>query len=136
MKPFKELFEDTAPVDGEDFSNEMSNPETLNRINAFIGSMGDKEYLVPAHALKALQEKLGRLGLCFDANNASFTEDTGDMTFPLKQFGGRFGKDVDTPHDEVINDDGIEHKTGKKMSLNINYEKVSNNTWVVRGSIA
>ena len=75
MKPFKELFEDTAPVDGEDFSNEMSNPETLNRINAFIGSMGDKEYLVPAHALKALQEKLNEVdfGILRDRINTAIS---------------------------------------------------------------
>ena len=34
---------------------------------------------------------------------------SGSFELPLTRFGGRFGKDTDTPTDEVINDDGISH---------------------------
>ena len=31
---------------------------------------------------------------------------SGSFELPLTRFGGRFGKDTDTPTDEIINDDG------------------------------
>ena len=41
--------------------------------------------------------------------NTEMTEQSGSFDLPLTRFGGRFGKDTDTPYDEVINDDGISH---------------------------
>ena len=47
---------------------------------------------------------------------------------PAPRFGGRFGKDTDTPHDEVINDDGISHMVEGGLALKIQYEMMRNNS--------
>ena len=36
-------------------------PEVLKRVNAFVGSIGDREYLKPQAAVSDLEEKLGRI---------------------------------------------------------------------------
>lgn len=138
MKNFKRYITEKAtdagyPLDGSDFSNELSNPETLKRINAFVGSMGDMEYLVPEHAVNKLREKLGRLGISF--GEVEMVGEEGEISVPLTQFGGRYGKDVDTPADEVVNDDGISHKVEGGLSLNLVYEKTEGGSFFVRAQI-
>jgi len=71
MKNFSKYIAEKAtdagyPVDGSDFSNDLAKPETISRINAFLGAMGNMEYLVPEHALNKMQEKLGKLSISFD----------------------------------------------------------------------
>ena len=77
MKNFSKYITEKAtdagyPVDGSDFTNDLAKPETITRINAFLGSMGKMEYLVPEHALNKMQEKLGRLGISFDMPDLNF----------------------------------------------------------------
>ena len=48
---------------------------------------------------------------------------------------GRFGKDVDTPHDEFLNDDGISHIVEGGLSLQISYEKTDTNQCRLRAHI-
>ena len=38
------------------------------------------------------------------------TENKGSFSLPLSLFGGRFGKDENTPFNEFLNDDGISNK--------------------------
>ena len=50
MKNFKKHLSEKAvdggyPVDTDSFSNDVSEPETIERINAFLGAMGQIEYL-------------------------------------------------------------------------------------------
>jgi hypothetical protein len=138
MKNFKRYITEKAadagyPLDGTDFSNELANPETLKRINAFVGSMGDMEYLVPEHAVNKLREKLGRLGISFGEVNMVGEE--GEISVPLTQFGGRYGKDTDTPADETIEDDGISHKVEGGLSLTLAYEQTEGGSYFVRAKI-
>ena len=51
---------------------------------------------------------------------------SGTVSLPITVFGGRFGKDTDTPHDEFLNDDGTKVEGG--LSLNISYEMIENNS--------
>ena len=135
MKNFNKFIAEKAtdagyPVDGSDFSNDLANPKSIERINAFLGSMGRMEYLVPEHALNKMQEKLGRLGISFDMPDLS--EEGGEMSVPLTQFGGRFGED-DSGAD--VNDDGISHRVEGGLSLKIMHEKTAAGTHFIIAKI-
>jgi hypothetical protein len=135
MKTFNKYIAEKAtdagyPVDGSDFSNDLAKPETIQRINAFLGAMGNMEYLVPEHALNKMQEKLGRLSISFDMPDLS--EEGGTMSVPLTQFGGRIGKD-DTGED--VNDDGISHRVEGGLSLQIMHEPTAKGTHFIRAKI-
>jgi hypothetical protein len=107
-------------------AHNIENPEVLKQVNAFVGSIADREYINPSHAINELKEKLARIGLSF--GNVILEGDKGSVTVDLKQFGGRFGKDVDTKPEDVINDDGISHRKTGGLKLEFNFEKLSNNT--------
>ena len=108
--------------DGSVGVHNVHDPDVLKRVNAFVGSIADKEYLNPQQAVDELKEKLGRIGLGFDAK---IEGDKGSQTVEVKQFGGRFGKDIDGAD---INDDGISHRKEGGLKMEINHEKMSNNT--------
>ena len=135
MKNFSKYIAEKAtdagyPVDGSDFSNDLAKPETISRINAFLGAMGNVEYLVPEHALNKMQEKLGRLSISFDM--PSLSEGGGTSSVPLTQFGGRYGED---DAGEIVNDDGISHKVEGGLSLEIMHEKTGKGTHFIRARI-
>ena len=48
--------------DGND-TFDISNPAVLQRVNAFVGSIGDREYLIPENAIGQLRNFLMRIGL-------------------------------------------------------------------------
>ena len=135
MKNFKKYISEKAtdagyPVDGADFSNDLTKEETIRRINAFLGAMGDMEHLVPEHAINKLREKLGRLSLSFGDFDSA--EEGGEYALPLTQFGGRFGKDE---HGDDINDEGISHKVEGGLSLEIMHQPTEAGTHFLRAKI-
>lgn len=135
MKSFKQHLSEKAldagyPVDGADFSNDIANPDTIKRINAFLGALGQMEYLVPEHAINKVKEKLGRLGLSF--GEVDLGEGSGEVSLPLTQFGGRFGED---DSGDAINDDGISHKVEGGLSLKIMHEKTAAGTHFLMAKI-
>ena len=89
---------------------DVANPESLKRVNAFVGAIADKEYLQPDAAMHQLAMKLGTIGLSYtipkiDGNN-------GKTVVEVSQFGGRYGKTSDntTSGDgDIENGDGISH---------------------------
>lgn len=107
-------------------AHNIENPEVLKQVNAFVGSIADREYINPGHAISQLREKLSRIGLSF--GNVKLEGDKGSVTVDLRQFGGRFGKDLDTKPEDVINDDGISHRKEGGLKLEFNFEKLNNNT--------
>ena len=56
------------------------------------------------------------------------TEQSGSVDLPLVLFGGRFGKDENTPYDEFINDDGLSDKIEGGLTLKLQYEMLKNNS--------
>ena len=47
-------------------AHNIENANVLKQVNAFVGSIADREYINPDHAISELREKLSRLGLSFD----------------------------------------------------------------------
>ena len=135
MKNFSNYIAEKAtdagyPMDGSDFSNDVTNPKMVERINGFLGAMVQMEHLVPEHCLNKMQEKLGRLSLSFDMPDLS--EEGGKYSMPLTQFGGRTGKDE---NGEDINDDGISHKIEGGLSIEIMHEKTANGAHFIKARI-
>ena len=117
--------------DGND-TFDISNPAVLQRVNAFVGSIGDREYLIPENAIGQLRNFLMRIGLQFPVVETPLAS---TMSLPLSQWGGRFGKDLDTPFDEFVNDDGITDRLPGGLSLEIKTEAVANGSWKVYAAI-
>jgi len=117
-------------------AGDVTNPETLKRLNAYLGSIGNMEYLLPEHALNRLRTSLMKVGLSFGEIPA-MEGSSGSFDLPLTRFGGRFGKDENTPSDEFINDDGISHIIEGGLALKIQYEmSPKNNSCRVFAKIA
>ena len=94
------------------------------------------EYLLPEHALNRLRTSLMKVGLSFGEIPA-MEGSSGSFDLPLTRFGGRFGKDENTPSDEFINDDGISHIIEGGLALKIQYEmSPKNNSCRVFAKIA
>ena len=108
-------------------TSDVQNPRALRALNAYVGAIANMEYMLPEHALNKLKEKLGRLGFSF-GQIPEMTEKSGSFDLPLSLFGGRYGKDLDTPYDEIVNDDGISNKIEGGLALKIQYEMTSNNS--------
>ena len=104
-------------------AHNIHDPEVLKRVNAFVGSIADGEFLKPQHAVDTLREKLNRIGLT--VSPVTMTGEKGKVTAEVKQFGGRFGKDTDGSD---INDDGISHKKEGGLKLEVSYETLKNGT--------
>ena len=97
----------------------VENPEQLGRINAFLKSFTQRDFIEPRTAIAQLRHKFNTIGLDFDWTGSSVIEDK-SMSIPLNRFGGTFGKSLQTPYAEFETTDGIkEYNNGKGFSLNI-----------------
>ena len=103
-------------------AHNIHDPEVLKQVNAFVGSIAEREYLSPQKAVDELKEKLSRVGLSFDC---TIEGDKGSKTIEVKQFGGRFGKDTDGSD---INDDGISHKKEGGLKIEVSHELLQTGT--------
>ena len=101
----------------------VQDPEVLKRVNAFVGSIAEREYMKPQFAVDELREKLQRIGLT--VSPCDIQGDSGKVTAEVKQFGGRFGKDTDGSD---INDDGISHKKEGGLKIEISHELLQTGT--------
>ena len=99
---------------------------SMQKLNAFVGALADKEYMQPLAAVEQLAMRLGTVGLNFAL--PQINSDKGTTVVEVSQFGGRFGKDTDGSD---INDDGVSHKKEGGLKLEFNWEKQANNTYKV-----
>ena len=106
--------------DGSIGIHNLHDPKILERVNAFVGSIADQEYLNPKAAVEQLASKLRTLGLEMKIPEMS---GNGSVNLEVTQFGGRFGKDIDGSD---IKDDGISHKKEGGLKLNVKYETLEN----------
>ena len=106
--------------DGSIGVHNIHDPKVLERVNAFVGSIANQEYLNPKAAMEQLASKLKTLGLDMTIPEMS---GNGSVNLEVTQFGGRFGKDIDGSD---IKDDGISHKKEGGLKLNVKYETLEN----------
>ena len=106
--------------DGSIGVHNIQDPKVLERVNGFVGSIANQEYLNPKAALEQLASKLKTLGLDMNIPEMS---GNGSVNLEVTQFGGRFGKDIDGSD---IKDDGISHKKEGGLKLNVKYETLEN----------
>ena len=115
--------------------SQIQNPKVLRALNAYVGAIANMEYILPEHALNKLRNSLSKVGFSFGAI-PEMTEKSGTFDLPLTKFGGRFGKDIDTPTDEFLDDDGISHMVEGGLALKIQYEMLSNSSCRIFAEIA
>ena len=131
MKTFKEFNEIKVTnniIDDDGHLKDLSDDSVIEKLNAFVGSIGMKEYLVTEKAVDELRQKLMRVGIHF--GDVQFTGESGESSIPLVKHGGAYGKDLDTPADEVVN----EQESGRV--LNFVYEKLPTGTHKVFAQIS
>ena len=139
MKSFKQLSEaytDRFAQQGtEDETHAYFNvedPVAMQKLNAYVGSIADKEYLQPDSAMHQLAMRLGTVGLSYTL--PKIEGNNGKTVVELMQFGGRYGKTPDNTtsgEGDVVNDDGISHRKEGGLKLEFNWEKQANNTYKV-----
>ena len=105
----------------------IQDPEILKRVNAFVGSIADREYLIPENAVRQLKDFMERIGLSFDLPEE--LPESGSVDLPMKRYGGIFGKSTDTPFNEFDSEEGID------KSIRITVEGLRNNSWKVYAKI-
>tara|TARA_B100001057_G_scaffold493809_1_gene589090 strand:+ start:132 stop:530 length:399 start_codon:yes stop_codon:yes gene_type:complete len=127
FKEFAEIKRTNNIIDDDGHLKDLSDDSVIEKLNAFVGSIGMREYLVPEKAVDELRQKLMRIGLHFE--DVQFTGSEGEVSLPLIMNGGAFGKSVDTPIDEF--DD--EKESGR--SINFVFEKLPSGTHKVMAQI-
>ena len=111
-------------------ANGYASSDVQRKINAVLGKIcAEGPFSLPEEAVKRIRHSLSWMGLQFGEPNLS--EDKGDLDLPLTAWGGRFGKDIDTPHNEFLEDDGLSHQIEGGLKLNLTYEKVEYNLFQV-----
>jgi len=109
--------------DGAVGLHNIQDSNILEKVNGFVGSIADREYLNPQAAVDQLREKLKSIGLT--VSPITMEGKSGTVNATVSQFGGRFGKDLDGSD---INDDGISHKKEGGLKLEVKYETLQNGT--------
>lgn len=127
FKEFAEIKRTNNIIDDDGHLKDLSDDSVIEKLNAFVGSIGMREYLVPEKAIDELRQKLMRIGLHFE--DVQFTGSEGEVSLPLIMNGGAFGKSADTPIDEF--DD--EKESGR--SINFVFEKLPSGTHKVMAQI-
>ena len=122
------------PTYGRNPSNGYLTDDVVRKLNSVVGRIFAEDQFDPESRLTLCRSALSKIGLTFD-NYPSMSEESGSFNLPLTQFGGRFGKDVDTPHNEFLEDDGVSHKVEGGLSLNISYEMTETNQCRLRARI-
>ena len=139
FKQFNEAYTDRfAHTSAEDDNKHLSNvfdEKVVQRLNGYVGSIADREYLQPEAAIKQLNNKLEIVGLRFAEPKVD--SDKGNATVELTQFGGRYGKTPDNSNGpmsqgkEIEDGDGISHKKDGGLKIEFNWEKQDNNQFKV-----
>ena len=71
--------------DGSIGAHNIQDAAVLQKVNAFVGSIAEREYLQPQFAIDELKEKLTRIGLT--CGDCVLEGPSGKTTVELKQFG-------------------------------------------------
>jgi|TARA_B110001454_G_scaffold192824_1_gene193360 hypothetical protein len=127
MKTFQEHHGQSVEDSSSNIAD-VADPKVLKRINAFVGSIADREYLNANHAIAELRQKIARIGLSFP--KVEIYEGDGEISVPLTQWGGALNAIDGT------SDDGISNRVDGGLSINFKYEELNNGTCKVYAKIA
>ena len=141
MKNFKSFLKESGintshqdqAVDKNMNMSVYSDPAVVKKLNAWVGTIAGN-YVLPEDAISNLRSSLSKIGLSFD-EVPMMEGESGSFDLPLTLYGGRFGKEVDTPHDEFEVDDGISHQVEGGLKLVVGYEMQEDNSCRLSASI-
>ena len=143
MKDFKSYLNEQHPANNYSMHDsdynlvDISDDVVVRRLNSFLGNISNMEHMMPEQLVYTLRNRLETIGISFPkVDNSVFNEDSGEVSMPLSQYGGRFGKDLDTPHNEFLDDDGISHKVEGGRKITFKYNKEENGRFKVFASIS
>ena len=95
MKSFKQFseaytdrFAQQGTEDGTHAYFNVEDPVAMQKLNAYVGSVADKEYLQPDAAMHQLAMRLGTVGLSYTL--PKIEGNNGKTVVELTQFGGRY----------------------------------------------
>ena len=114
---------------------DIANPESLQKVNAFVGALAEQEYVQPDAAVHQLAMKLGTIGLTYSL--PKIEGNNGKTVVEVSQHGGRYGKTPENSNgpmskgDEIEDGDGISHRKEGGLKLEFKWEKQENNTYKV-----
>ena len=144
MKTFKKFaldeatFQTTIASLNQDIpTGNYSDPQVVRALNSFVGTVARATVdgtMIPEMVVSRLRNSLSKIGLTFD-EVPMMEGESGSYNLPLTSFGGRFGKGLDTPHDEFEADDGISHQVEGGLSLVLGYEMQEDNSCRLTASI-
>jgi hypothetical protein len=144
MKTFKKFaldeatFQTTIATLNQDIpTGNYSDPQVVRALNSFVGTVARATVdgtMIPEMVVSRLRNSLSKIGLTFD-EVPMMEGESGSYNLPLTSFGGRFGKGLDTPHDEFEADDGISHQVEGGLSLVLGYEMQEDNSCRLTASI-
>ena len=103
---------------------DVSDDSVVRKLNSFLGCIAEMEHMLPEQTIGVVRRRLANIGLQFEDVKIS-DDESGKVSVPLTQFGGRFGKDTDGSD---INDDGISHKKEGGLKMEVSYETLKNGT--------
>ena len=126
LKEYANTSDQNLAVDRQTNMAVLSDPTVIKKLNAWVGTIAGN-YVLPEEAISNLRSSLSRIGLSFDPVPMMEGE-SGSVELPLTLFGGRFGKSVNTPHDEFDEDDGISHMVEGGLTLVIGYAMQEDNS--------
>ena len=148
MKSFKKFIDEGIGSSDQDLAVDKNRlgqmaPWTesslMRKLNAYVGAIGKQSYVMPEEAIANLRNGLSKVGYTFPAVSETNLPDqkgqTEKVSLPLTLFGGRFGKDTDTPYDEFLDDDGISHKVDGGMSLEMEFAMLDDGSTSVGAKI-
>jgi hypothetical protein len=131
MKTFKEhlVEEHNWPQEGLGGEHNLDDADIKSKLNAILGHTASSEYLNPKAAIAQMEAKLSLLGLSHDGDiNDIDMNESGEFEISFKRYGDIMGKTVDTPHDE-IEEEQINY------TMKIRTEKLESGSFKVYGSL-
>ena len=139
FKQFDEAYTDRFSHQSVENDNvgifDIANPESLQKVNAFVGALAEQEYVQPDAAVHQLAMKLGTIGLTYSL--PKIEGNNGKTVVEVSQHGGRYGKTPPNSNgpmskgDEIEDGDGISHRKEGGLKLEFKWEKQANNTYKV-----
>ena len=128
----------SGQLQGHQSTIAIDDPVALDAINAYVGQIAEYDYVNPYTAVNKLWGSLSQLGLSFNLSDVHFdatSADKGVMELAMTRWGGRQGKDIDTPHTDKLDDDGVSHVKEGGLKLRLEYSYTENNRWHITGRL-